>query len=232
VYVTAIVLEAGEGRRIGGPTPKSYLSIAGRPIVLRALDKFFLASTINNVILVVAPDELQRCADLLRADPSLSAKPLSIQRGGATRQASVLSGLEKLDSQCDCVVIHEAARPFITAALIDRCVDAARHDGAVIVGVPVRDTIKIVSNEFRVVSTPPRDALWEIHTPQVFRKELILAAHARALCEKIEATDDAMLVEQIQGSVRVIEGDRTNIKITTTEDLVLAEALLAAGRAT
>lgn len=231
MYVTAIVLAAGEGRRIGGLTPKSYLSLGGRPIVLRALEKFFLASTINSIILVVAPAELERCADLLRADSSLSGKQLTLQHGGPTRQASVSSGLEKLDSQCDCVVIHDAARPLVTPALIDRCVSAVADHAAVVAGVPVRDTIKIVSNELRVVSTPPRSSLWEIHTPQAFRKELILAAHARALREKIEATDDATLVEQMNQSVCVIEGDRTNMKITTPDDLVMAEALLTVGRA-
>ncbi len=232
MHVTAIVLAAGEGRRVGGPTPKGYISVGGRPIVLRALEKFVLASTIDSIVLVVAATELEKCADLVRADLSLGGKPLTIQRGGPTRQASVLNGLEKLDTPCDCVVIHDAARPFITPVLIDRCVDAAVTNGAAVVGVPVRDTIKIVSHELRVVRTPFRSSLWEIHTPQAFRKELILAAHARALREKIEATDDATLVEQMDQMVCVIEGDRTNIKITTPEDLVIAEALLAGARAT
>jgi 2-C-methyl-D-erythritol 4-phosphate cytidylyltransferase len=231
VYVTAILVAAGEGRRIGVPTPKAYLSIGGRPIVLRALEKFVLAQTINSIVLVVADTEFERCASLLR-DAKLQGKPLTMKGGGPTRQASVLNGLESLDSRCDWVVIHDAARPFVSPPRIDECVNAAVINGAAVVGVPARDTIKIVSQDRRIVETPPRNALWEIHTPQVFRRDLIVAAHARALRERIEATDDATLVEQLGQTVCVIEDDRTNMKITTPEDLIIAEALLAAAGAT
>jgi 2-C-methyl-D-erythritol 4-phosphate cytidylyltransferase len=230
VSVTAIVLAAGEGSRLGGPAPKGYLSIGGRPLIVRTVEKFFLARTIDNVILVVAQKELQRCSELLGADSRLSGKGCGLQPGGATRQASVMRGLAKLDPECDLVAIHDGARPFIDPRRIDQCVEAARERGAVVLGVRVRDTIKIVSQEHRVETTPPRSTLWEIQTPQVFRREWIAQAHDRALRDNFEATDDATLVERMNKAVYVLEGDRTNIKITTPEDLVLAEALLRDGR--
>jgi 2-C-methyl-D-erythritol 4-phosphate cytidylyltransferase len=127
------------------------------------------------------------------------------------------------------VVIHDGVRPFISSRLIDRCVEVALQEGAVVVGVPVRDTIKVVSEDRRIRETPPRDSLWEIQTPQAFRTEIIREAFRHAACEGAEATDDAMLVERLGKKVAVLEGQRTNIKITIPEDLVIAEALLREG---
>jgi 2-C-methyl-D-erythritol 4-phosphate cytidylyltransferase len=210
--------------------PKAYLPIGGRPLIFRTLERFFSSRAIENVILVVTEKEFQRCGDLLRADSVLGDKPWLLQTGGATRQASAMKGLEKVDAGCEVVVVHDGARPFISRLLIDRAVELARHWGAVVVGLPVRDTIKVVSQEHWVQTTPPRDSLWEIQTPQVFRRELILKAHQRAVREKIEATDDASLVERLGERVYVLEGERANLKITTPEDLLLAEALFREGR--
>jgi len=231
MQVTAIIVGAGEGKRMGGLVPKSFLPIAGRPLVLHALDRFFSARSIEKVILVVAGTEMQRSQALMQSDLNLSHRPWTLQVGGATRQESVRRGLEQLDSDCEIVVIHDAARPFVSASLIDRCVDEACRVGAVVVGVPVRDTIKVVSDEHWVQATPARNSLWEIQTPQVFRKELIVEAHDRAVRQAIDATDDSTLVEQMGKAVLVLQGETTNIKITTPEDILLAEALLREGRA-
>jgi 2-C-methyl-D-erythritol 4-phosphate cytidylyltransferase len=230
VSVTAIVVAAGEGVRLGGSTPKGYLSIGGRPLIVRTVEKFFLAQTITNIILVIAEKELQRSQELLGAESRLSGKRCSLQTGGATRQASVMRGLAQLDPECEFVAIHDGARPFVDPSRIDQCVEAARERGAAVLGVPVRDTIKIVSKDYQVDTTPPRSFLWEIQTPQVFRKEWIVQAHDQASRDNFEATDDATLVERMGKAVFVLEGDRTNIKITTPEDVVLAEALLRGGR--
>jgi 2-C-methyl-D-erythritol 4-phosphate cytidylyltransferase len=128
------------------------------------------------------------------------------------------------------VAIHDGARPFVSSSLIDRCIDEAYRVGSVVIGVPVRDTIKVVSEEHGVQATPARSALWEVQTPQVFRKDIILQAHDWAGRHGIEATDDSTLVEQIGERVFLLEGERTNIKITVPEDLLLAEALLREGR--
>jgi 2-C-methyl-D-erythritol 4-phosphate cytidylyltransferase len=231
MQVTAIIVGAGEGKRMGAPVPKSFLPIAGRPLVLRVLDRFFSARSTEKVILVVAGTEMQRSQALMQSDLNLSHRPWTLQVGGATRQESVRRGLERLDSDCEIVVIHDAARPLVSASLIDRCVDEACRVGAVVVGVPVRDTIKVVSQEHWVQATPARSSLWEIQTPQVFRKELIVEAHDRAVRQEMDGTDDATLVEQMGKPVLVLQGETTNIKITTPEDILLAEALLREGRA-
>jgi 2-C-methyl-D-erythritol 4-phosphate cytidylyltransferase len=223
---TAIIVAAGEGRRIGAPTPKIFLPICGRAMILRTLDRFFSAHTIGRIVIVVAADQLSRAEAMLQADAASRNRFWVLQSGGATRQESVRRGLEKTGDDADVIAIHDGARPFVSPALIDRCVEAARDKGAVVVGLPVRDTIKIVGADRWIESTPARGSLWEIQTPQVFRREIILAAHAWGAREKIAATDDAMLVEKKGEKVFILDGERTNFKITLPDDIWLAEALI------
>jgi 2-C-methyl-D-erythritol 4-phosphate cytidylyltransferase len=230
MHVTAIVVAAGAGRRIGGAIPKTYLPIAGRPLVLRTMDRMFSARSVERVVLVVAADEMERCAALLRGDAALRDRPFVLQTGGATRQQSAKRGLEKLGADTDVVIIHDGARPFVSAALIDGCVNAAAEKGAVVVGLPVRDTIKVVGDGRRIQNTPERSSLWEIQTPQVFQTALIVAAHDQAERDGVEATDDAMVVERFGQPVFILDGERTNIKITLPEDIWLAEAMIREGR--
>ena len=230
MHVTAIVLAAGAGRRIGADVSKTYLSIAGRPLVLRALDRMFAAKSIEEVILVVGENELERCSAMLRRDAALVNRPWVLQSGGSTRQQSARRGLEKVDAVADIIVIHDGARPFVSAALIDRLVEAAAEKGAAVAGLPVRDTIKVVASDGRIQSTPERRSLWEVQTPQVFKRELIIAAHVAAAIKGVEATDDAMVVEQFGKPVFVLEGERSNIKITLPEDIWLAEMMIRDGR--
>jgi 2-C-methyl-D-erythritol 4-phosphate cytidylyltransferase len=228
--VTALIVAAGEGLRVGAALPKTYLPIGGRPMVLRTLDRFFAARTVEQVVLVTAVNDLSRCESLLRGDSALNGRPWILQTGGATRQQSVKRGLEKADANAEIVIIHDGARPFVSPALIDRCVDVARDKGAVVVGMRARDTIKIVSVDRWVQTTPNRKSLWQIQTPQVFRRELIVEAHDRAARDGFDATDDAMLVERMGKSAFVLDGERTNFKITTPEDVWLAERLIREGR--
>ena len=228
--VTAVIVAAGEGLRIGGNVPKPYLSLCGRAMVLRTLDRFFAARSIGQVVLVVAAGELSRCEGMLREDSLLGQRSWVLQSGGATRQQSVKAGLEKISGDVDIVVIHDGARPFVSPVLIDRCVESAVQSGAVVVGLPARDTIKVVSGDRRVLSTPDRKALWEIQTPQAFRREVILEAHELAVRAGFDATDDAMLVEQAGKPVWIIEGEKTNLKITVPDDLWVAEAMIREGR--
>ncbi len=228
-HVTAIVLAAGEGRRIGGEVPKAYLSIAGRPLVLRTLDRMFSSQAVKNVVLVVAAVELTRCETMLRADPALQDRAWLLQVGGATRQQSAKRGLEKVSSDTDIVIIHDGARPFVSTDLIDRCVETAPIKGAVVPGLPASDTIKVVSDDRWIRRTPERGTLWEIQTPQVFERELIVAAHERAEKDRAEVTDDAMVVERIGKPVFVLDGEKTNFKITVPEDVWLAETLIREG---
>lgn len=230
MHVTAIVVAAGAGRRIGGEIPKTYLPIAGRSLVLRTLDRLFSAKTVENVVLVVAANDFERCNAMLSADAALRHRPFRLQTGGATRQQSAKRGLEIVGPETDIVVIHDGARPFVSAALIDRCVAAATEKGAVVTGLPARDTIKVVGDDRLIQATPERKNLWEIQTPQVFLKELIVAAHERAEKDGVEITDDAMAVERLGRPVYVVEGERTNFKITVPEDVWLAEMMIREGR--
>jgi 2-C-methyl-D-erythritol 4-phosphate cytidylyltransferase len=229
MHVTAIIVGAGFGRRIGGATAKTYLPIAGRPLILRTLDRIFATPAISHVVLVVAASDVEYCRGLLNSEFSSKARACDLQAGGATRQQSVRCGLERLPATTDVVTIHDGARPFVSPALIDRCIQAAVLNGAAVVGVPVRDTIKRVSDAGYIQSTPERAGLWEIQTPQSFQRDLIVAAHDLALREGYEATDDAMVVERMGKPVFVVEGERSNFKITVPEDLRLAEAMIRAG---
>jgi 2-C-methyl-D-erythritol 4-phosphate cytidylyltransferase len=228
--VTAIVVAAGAGRRIGGDIAKTYMPIAGRPLVLRTLDRLFSAPVIDQVVLVIAAEEIGRCEALLRSDAALRGRPWLLQGGGATRQQSARLGLEKVGADTDIVMIHDGARPFVSVALIERSVAEAADKGAVVVGLPARDTIKKVSSDGYVETTPVRGSLWAIQTPQVFRRELIVAAHEKATRDGVEVTDDAMVVERMGEPVFVIEGERLNFKITVPEDVWLAELLIREGR--
>jgi 2-C-methyl-D-erythritol 4-phosphate cytidylyltransferase len=230
MHVTAIVVAAGEGRRMGGAVSKPYRLIAGSAMVLHTLGRCFDARSVDDVILVVAANALSRCEALLNADPKLRQRPWRLEPGGDTRQESVLCGLKATKAETEIVVIHDGARPLVSPVLIDRCVEVARQEGAAIAGVPARDTIKIVSGDRRVQSTPDRNSLWEIQTPQVFRKDLLMEGHERALRDGFSATDDAMLIERMGKPVFVVEGERSNLKVTLPEDILLAEALFQYGR--
>jgi 2-C-methyl-D-erythritol 4-phosphate cytidylyltransferase len=227
---TAIIVAAGEGRRFGGATPKIFLPLCGRAVILRTLDRFFSAAAISKVIVVLGSDHMAIAEAILREDTELKDRPWVLQSGGASRQESVRRGLEKVGEDAEIVAIHDGARPFASPALIDRCVQSAREKGAVVAGLPARDTIKVVGTDGWIATTPARNSLWQIQTPQVFRRPIIVDAHAWAARECVEATDDAALVEKNGGKVFLLEGERTNIKITFADDVWLAEAMIRGGR--
>jgi len=228
--VNGVIVAAGEGKRTGKDTPKTFLPLAGRPMILHTLSRFASCEKVRKVVLVTPESEVLRCQGLIRSDNRFRSLQCVVKPGGSRRQDSVWRGLEGLDTDCEVVVIHDGARPFVSSGLIDQCVEKAFTEGAVVVGLPVRDTIKVVVASQRVSETPPRGSLWEIQTPQVFRVELIREAYLRAARDGIEATDDAMLVERLGATVSVLEGERTNIKITFLEDFLFGEALLSDGR--
>lgn len=227
--VNAIIVAAGEGKRMGKGVPKPYLLLSGRPLLLHTLARFADSHTVRKVIMVVAGEQIPMCQDLIRSDSKLGRIECVFQSGGLKRQDSVGQGLTRLDPDCEVVVVHDGARPFIQPALIDRCVKVASQEGAVVVGVPVRNTVKIVSADRYIQETPRRESLWEIQTPQAFQRKIITEAYQRAEAEGAEATDDAMLAERLGVKVRVLEGKTTNMKITLPEDLLLGEALLSRG---
>ena len=227
-HVNAVIVAAGKGERMGTLLPKPFLPLAGVPLLIHTMRSLTQSALIAKLVIVVAPEREALLRDLLDVHGPFSV-PTCIVHGGPERQDSVRFGLAALDTKCEIVVIHDAARPFIAAEIIDRSVAVAAEVGAALVAIPARDTIKRVDPTGTVRETVPRQHLWLAQTPQTFRVPLIRAAHARALSEGVVATDDAALVEQLGGSVRVVPGDPLNFKITTPDDLRLAEAILKEG---
>lgn len=215
---------------MGGEVRKPFLILAGDPLIVHTLGRFAESRSVRRVIVVAAEEDISKCQALVRDTPRLRSLECLFQSGGLTRQDSVRRGLARLDVDCQVVVIHDGARPLVSSGLIDRCVAAAFAQGAAVVGLPARNTIKVVPADRRVRETPDRESLWEIQTPQAFRVEVVLEAHQRAAEEGAAATDDASLVERLGMPVAVLEGERTNIKITFPEDLLFAEALLSRDR--
>jgi 2-C-methyl-D-erythritol 4-phosphate cytidylyltransferase/2-C-methyl-D-erythritol 2,4-cyclodiphosphate synthase len=220
--VAVLVLGAGLGERLGGELPKAFVPLLGRSLLVRSLAVMAAVPEVDRVVPVVAPGDLERFAELdVAGIPKLTAAV----PGGEERQDSMRAGLAALDDGISLVVVHDAARPLVTAGEVSRAIDAARECGAALLAHPVRDTIKRV-REGAVVETPERSQCYGAQTPQVFRRELLVEALARAEAEGVVATDDAQLVERLGQRVQVVEGSPENIKITLPADLTLAEAIL------
>jgi 2-C-methyl-D-erythritol 4-phosphate cytidylyltransferase/2-C-methyl-D-erythritol 2,4-cyclodiphosphate synthase len=221
----AIIVAAGRGLRAGSGGPKQYRSVGGRTVISRAMEPFCRHPQIFAVQPVLNPDDAAMFNDAvcdMRYQPPAD--------GGATRQASVRAGLEALVSQSpDIVLIHDAARPFVTAAVISRAIDAAGLTGAAVPAIAVTDTIKLIGDAGHVEATPERARLRIAQTPQSFGFEVILDAHRRAAREgRDDFTDDAALAEWAGLTVATFEGDPANMKLTTPEDFVREEARLGA----
>jgi len=221
----AILVAAGRGLRAGSGGPKQYRSIGGQTVIFRAMEPFCRHPQIFAVQPVVNADDTVVFSDAVN---KLRHEPAAI--GGATRQASVHAGLEALVSQKpDVVLIHDAARPFVSAAVISRAIEAASRTGAAIPAIPVTDTIKLIDGSGNVEATPERARLRVAQTPQAFRFDVILDAHRRAARDgRSDFTDDAALAEWAGLTVATFEGDPANMKLTTPEDFVREEARLGA----
>jgi 2-C-methyl-D-erythritol 4-phosphate cytidylyltransferase / 2-C-methyl-D-erythritol 2,4-cyclodiphosphate synthase len=221
----AILVAAGRGLRAGAGGPKQYRSIGGQPVIFRAMEPFCRHPQVFAVQPVVNPDDAAAFNEAVNGLAHAAPAP-----GGATRQASVHAGLEALASQApEIVLIHDAARPFVSQALISRAIEAAARTGAAVPAVAVTDTIKLIDAEGDVEATPERARLRIAQTPQAFRFDVILDAHRRAAREgRSDFTDDAALAEWAGLTIATFEGDVANMKLTTPEDFVREEARLAA----
>jgi 2-C-methyl-D-erythritol 4-phosphate cytidylyltransferase len=217
--VVAIVAAAGRSLRMGGPD-KLFTPLGGRPLLAHTLAAFQDCLAVDRVVLVLAAESLVRGLSL--AEEEGFSKVRTVCPGGRHRQDSVREGLDVLGS-CAWVVVHDGARPLVTARLIEEGLAAAQETGAAVCALPAQDTVKRVDAEGRILRTLDRRRLWLIQTPQVFRYDILRQAHQRS---RRRATDDAALVERLGHRVRVYPGSRRNLKVTTPEDLALAEALL------
>jgi 2-C-methyl-D-erythritol 4-phosphate cytidylyltransferase len=222
--VGVIIAAAGRGERMGG-RDKLFAVVGDEPLLAHTLRAFHVCRSVERVVLVLSSENMERGRELV-AKAGFS-KVAAVCQGGERRQDSVRNGLAALAS-CQWVVVHDGARPLVTAELIERGLEAAKETGAAIAALPIRDTVKEVEPAGIIGRTVSRGQLWAAQTPQVFRYDILREAHQRA---EGEATDDAALVEALGYQVKVFDGSPRNIKVTTAADLALVEALLAQGRA-
>lgn len=217
-----VVPAAGAGHRMrAGGVAKQYMELAGQPILLRSL-RVFLEHPAFRWVVVALP------AEDTAAPPLFLPEAVTVVAGGATRGESVRLALDAVPDAADVVLIHDAARPLVTRGVVDRVLDAATTGVGVVPGVPMSDTLKRVSGEGVVVGTVDRSDLWLAQTPQGFPRRMIVEAYRRTLGRALVETDDAAVVEGAGETVRVVEGDPRNLKITRAADLALAETILAA----
>lgn len=227
----AIVLAAGKGSRMKSDIQKQYLLIKDRPVLYYSL-KAFEDSFIDEIVLVTGAEEISYCRDEIVKKYAFT-KVTKIVAGGKERYHSVYAGLQAIED-CDYVFIHDGARPFVTEQILTRAYETVKKEHACVVGMPVKDTIKLADESGYAADTPRRDLLWIVQTPQVFSFSLIKEAYTvflkqeqELLSQGIKMTDDAMVAEMFSDKkIRLVEGSYENIKITTPEDLRIAEALL------
>ncbi|MBE6740782.1 MAG: 2-C-methyl-D-erythritol 4-phosphate cytidylyltransferase [Ruminococcaceae bacterium] len=215
----AIVLGAGSGSRMKIEKSKLLLEIGGKTVIERSVEAFLDISDIDEIIVTVREQDIEEFSSLIKDER------VSFVIGGDTRQKSVKNAVETID-ECDLIIIHDGARPLIKAEDIEKTIREAKDYGAAAVGVKVKDTIKVIDCEGFVIDTPDRSTLFSVQTPQVFNFALYKQALLKAEKENMDFTDDCQLIEFIGQKVKMVEGSYSNIKITTQEDIPLAENIL------
>lgn len=221
----AIIPAGGSGKRMQGRLSKQYLSVGGKPILVHTLSVFQRSPDIDEIVLVVLEEDVQRVRQEI-VKPRGISKVRHVLAGGEQRQDSVRNGLAVIGNDVEIVLIHDAVRPFVSGDLIHRAVQEAEIHGAVTVGMPVKDTIKRVDQNGGVLETLERQVLWMTQTPQAFKRSIIQEAYRKADEDQFYGTDDASLVERMGVRVKMIAASYENIKITTPEDLLMAEFLI------
>jgi 2-C-methyl-D-erythritol 4-phosphate cytidylyltransferase len=203
---------------------KVFLTLAGKPMLLRTLLTFSKVPDVGELIVAVGADEVEPVTSLLGRVKGLA--PWRVLEGGTERQYSIRNGLALVSEEADIVLVHDAARPLIRRDTIEELIRVVRAEGAAIIAVPEKNTIKIAAEDGTVAATPPRSSLWQVQTPQGFRKDILMEANRKADEDGFLGTDDASLVERLGVPVRIVRGEYSNIKVTTPEDMVVAEAIL------
>ncbi len=220
-FVSCIVAAGGKGSRMGACVNKIFLEYGDMPVLAHTLLALNSCPLIDEIIIVTAESDLPGCMDIANEFSVSKVKTITI--GGATRQDSVRNGLKEVSPDADIVLIHDAARSLVTHEVIGGVIEGVKECGAAATGVPCKNTLKFANEQGIITGTPDRSTLYEIQTPQGFTRELIVKAHENALANGLVATDDCFLVEKLGASVKITQGDYRNIKITTPEDLLLAE---------
>ncbi|MCK9377200.1 MAG: 2-C-methyl-D-erythritol 4-phosphate cytidylyltransferase [Syntrophobacterales bacterium] len=229
--IAAIIAAAGLGTRMGHHLPKTYLPLAGKPILAHTLKLFETMPEIREVTVVVHPEDLDYCQENVIARYNFK-KVLRLVPGGKERQDSVYHALKALknEEELEIVLVHDGVRPFVTPDQIRQVIEAARRHAGAVLGLPAQDTLKTVDAEGRVRQTLERKDIWQIQTPQAFQAPLLWRAFTEAYSRSFYGTDEASLLEEIHQEVVVVPGSPFNLKITTPEDLLLAEAILSLRR--
>lgn len=224
-HVAALIPAAGEGRRMGGTTPKQFLQVGGREILARTLEVFEQCAAIAEIWVIVAAEQHALCQETIVQRYEFR-KVRGVVAGGATRQESVWRGLQQVAETVELVVVHDGVRPLVTERLVQQTLASASRHGAAIAAVPLKDTLKRVSEAGEVESTVPRERLWRVQTPQTFRHTLLRTAFQHAWRHGLQATDEAGLIEALGHPVQVVPSYEHNVKITTPDDLIFCETFL------
>jgi 2-C-methyl-D-erythritol 4-phosphate cytidylyltransferase/2-C-methyl-D-erythritol 2,4-cyclodiphosphate synthase len=232
MHVTAIIAAGGRGQRFGGAEPKQLLSLGGTPILARSVEAFASHPSVAALVIALPPDLADDPPEYLRSADAfaLHGKPCRIIAGGARRQDSVANAFRAVSEISDVIVIHDAARPFASADLIARTIAAAATSGAAVAALQARDTVKrsdgaSAASGMTVIETIPRETIYLAQTPQAFQRDVLRRALEIGARDGVDATDEAALVELAGVAVRLVDGEASNIKITTPEDMVLGEAI-------
>ena len=222
--VSVVFPAAGQAHRMQVGLNKVFLTLAGKPMLLRTLLTFSKVPDVGELIVAVGADEVEPVTSLLGRVKGLA--PWRVVEGGTERQYSIRNGLALVSEEADIVLVHDVARPLIRRDTIEELIRVVRAEGAAIIAVPEKNTIKIAAEDGTVAATPPRSSLWQVQTPQGFRKDILMEANRKADEDGFLGTDDASLVERLGVPVRIVRGEYSNIKVTTPEDMVVAEAIL------
>lgn len=225
--VTAIIAAAGSGKRMGKEINKIFLPLHNIPILARSAAAIAECSEVDDLIIVAAVNDIDKVKEVL--NKYQPGKPWRVVAGAGERQYSITNALREVDGRSQLILVHDAARPLIDPAIVTAVIDAARKYNSAVVAVPVKDTIKVLDSQKFVVETPPRQTLWSIQTPQVFDVALLHRAYNKAAQDQYLGTDDASLVERLDEKVKIVPGSYHNIKITSPEDLIIAEAFFREG---
>jgi 2-C-methyl-D-erythritol 4-phosphate cytidylyltransferase len=227
----AIIVSAGKGQRFMEGRKKQFFLLADKPILTHTLDKFENCPLIDSILLVVGQEDMDYCLKEI-IEKNRYRKISQIVPGGKRRQDSVKNGMDALSRDANIVVIHDGVRPFVTRGMIEDSIHSAQRFGAVVLAMPVKETIKIANADGTVLKTLDRESLWQVQTPQTFQAHVIKEAYQKATENGFVGTDDASLVERLGMKVHILPGSYTNIKITTPEDLILANLFLRMGAPT
>lgn len=226
MYCSVVIVAGGKGTRMASDINKQYLELNGKAVLAHTIDQFEKCHMIDEIVIVTGANEVEYFTEHIWKKHGFS-KISKVVPGGKERQDSVYNGLLGVNPKAEIVLIHDGARPLIRGEQIVASIEGALEIGACVIGVPVKDTIKICDHNQLIQETPSRDILWAVQTPQAFRYDWILQAYHQGIKNNLQVTDDAMMVEALGYPVKMIPGSYDNIKITTPEDLVIAKSMMS-----